>query len=88
MLQGKILVKIGTFHANGCICVCMCASKCVHLSNSVKYKIKSILKSYDDLRLMCRVLYEIQNIKMIQKEIKTAFAHQDIKDEFLFILCV
>ena len=70
MLQGKILVKIGIFHANGCMC--MCASMCVHLSNSVKYKIKSILKSYDDLRLMCRVLYEIQNIKMIQKEIKTA----------------
>ena len=68
--------------------VCMCVCVCVHLSNSVKYKIKSILKSYDDLRLMCRVLYEIQNIKMIQKEIKTAFAHQDIKDEFLFILCV
>ena len=67
------------------VCVCI---MCVHLSNSVKYKIKSILKSYDDLRLMCRVLYEIQNIKMIQKEIKTAFAHQDIKDEFLFILCV
>ena len=66
------------------VCVCLC----VYLSNSVKYKIKSILKSYDDLRLMCRVLYEIQNIKMIQKEIKTAFAHQDIKDEFLFILCV
>ena len=52
--------------------VCMCVCVCVHLSNSVKYKIKSILKSYDDLRLMCRVLYEIQNIKMIQKEIKTA----------------
>ena len=84
MLQGKILVKI--YHANGCMCVF--ASMCVHSSNSVKYKIKSILKSYDDLRLMCRVLYEIQNIKMIQKEIKTAFAHQDIKDEFLFILCV
>ena len=71
------------------VCVCLCFYiMCVHLSNSVKYKIKSILKSYDDLRLMCRVLYEIQNIKMIQKEIKTAFAHQDIKDEFLFILCV
>ena len=82
MLQGKILLKI--YHANGCMCVFVC----VHLSNSVKYKIKSILKSYDDLRLMCRVLYEIQNLKMIQKEIKTAFAHQDIKDEFLFILCV
>ena len=52
------------------VCVCVCV--CVHLSNSVKYKIKSILKSYDDLRLMCRVLYAIQNIKMIQKEIKTA----------------
>ena len=70
------------------VCVCLFYIMCVHLSNSVKYKIKSILKSYDDLRLMCRVLYEIQNIKMIQKEIKTAFAHQDIKDEFLFILCV
>lgn len=53
--------------------VCLCASVlCVHLSNSVKYKIKSILKSYDDLRLICRLFYAIQNIKMIQKEIKTA----------------
>ena len=49
--------------------VCLCASVlCVHLSNSVKYKIKSILKSYDDLRLICRLFYAIQNIKMIQKE--------------------
>ena len=54
---------------DACVCVSI---MCVHLSNSVKYKIKSILKSYDDLRLMCRVLYAIQNIKMIQKEIKTA----------------